>query len=216
MIRIGLVESNEVVRSGRAMIITSQPDLKLVFEESDPRRALVRAPEYLVDVLIVSQNQHGYSGSSFVSEMVTVLKGEGNHSAVLVTSSFSSDQLRWNAILAGAADLVSLEEAGRDFLSKIRAIAKGDYIVDPKFLQDSKSMEGSLESNRKLSEALAKLEPAQRAQLANFKAGLSDFENARKLDIAKLRVGQLIRGLMDLGELLSRNQLAIVLRDFKL
>ncbi|MCX6485640.1 MAG: hypothetical protein NTX78_03235 [Rhodoluna sp.] len=216
MIRIGLVDSNDVVRSGRAMMITSQPDLKLVFEESDPRRALVRAPEYLVDVLIVSQNQHGYSGSSFVSELVTVLKSEGNQSAVLVSSSFSSDQLRWNAILAGAADLISLEETGRDFLGKIRAIAKRDYIVDSKFLQDSKAMEGSLESNRELTQALERLDQTQRTLLGNFKAGLSDFENARKLDVAKLRVSQLIGKLMEVGELLSRNQLAIVLRDYKL
>jgi len=216
MIRIGLVDSNEVVRSGRAMIITSQPDLKLVFEESDPRRALVRAPEYLVDVLIVSQNQHGYSGSSYVAEMAKALNDGGNPSYILVTTPFFTQQLRWNAVLAGAADLVSLEEAGRDFLSKIRAIAKGDYIVDPKFLQVSKGLEGSLVIKRELIEALESLDLGQRDQLANFKEGLSDFQNARNLDIAKLRVTQLIRKLIEVGSLLTRNQLAIVLRDFKL
>ena len=216
MIRIGLVEGNNLVRSGRAMVISSQSDLKLVFEESDPQKALIRAPEYLVDVLVVSQNQHGFSGTSYVSELVGVLKSRGNTAEVLVTTPFFSDQLRWNALLSGAADLLSLETAAAEFLDTIRAIAKGGYVVEREFLSSSHNLSGSISMSRELSSELQKLDDSQRKQLSNFLEGLSDFENAKRLDIAKLRVSQLIRKLMEVGSLQSRNQLAIVLREFKL
>ena len=198
------------------MVIASQPDLKLVFEEADPQKALLRAPDYLVDVLVVSQNQHGFSGNKYVSEMVKVLKLEGNPSVVLVTTAFFSDQLRWNALLSGAADLISLEAVAADFLDKIRSIAKGDFIVEAKFLAGANELEGSLVVNRELAAAIQDLSAPQREQLANFRAGLGDFENAKKLDVAKLRVSQLISKLIEVGGLMSRNQLAIVLRDFSL
>ena len=58
-LRIGLIESNELVRAGRAMVIDSQSDMKVVFEESDPRAALMKSPDYLIDVLVIETLEVG-------------------------------------------------------------------------------------------------------------------------------------------------------------
>lgn len=213
MIRVGLIDSNELVRSGRAMILGSQPDFKLVLEESDPQRALDRAPDYLVDILIVSMNQHGYSGTNYISRLSKVLREAGNQAEILVTTPFFSKQLRWNSVLAGAADLLSLESNAKEFLQKLRAIAKGNYLVDAEFLEDSKAFELDKSPGREFDATLVGLDPTQRKLLSNFMAGLNDYENAKQLDIAKLRVTQLIRTLMESGGFQTRNQLAIALRE---
>ena len=196
------------------MILASQPDFKLVLEEPDPQKALERAPDYLVDILIVSMNQHGFSGTSFISRLSKVLHEAGNQAEILVTTPFFSNELRWNSVLAGAADLFSLESDAKQFLQKLREIAKGNYLVDKLFLEETKAIQFDKSRGREFETALVNLDPAQRKILSNFLAGLSDFENAKQLDIAKLRVAQLIRSLMERGGFLTRNQLAISLREF--
>lgn len=211
-LRIALIDSNETVRAGRAMLINSQPDMKLVFEESDPSRALERAPEYLVDVLVTSVKQHGFPGLTFVQKMAETLNAAGNSAAMLVTSPFSSTEMRSQSVLSGASDLVSLEEDGQVFLRKVRQVSKRDFLVEEDFLKILAENFDSFEVNREMANNFEQLDSSQKAIIANFNEGLSDFENAKRLDVSKLRVTQLLTQLMQAGALRTRNQLAIAVR----
>lgn len=213
-IRVGLIDSNHLARSGRAMIIQSQPDLKIVFEESDPSKALNRAPEYLVDVVVASLKQSGFPGFTFLKAIADALAKVGNPSAILLTTPFASEELRAEAVLNGANDLVSLEEEGRVFLSKIRAVAKKDHSVDAELLSYIDTENLTLPVFPKLRSNLEELDAGQEAIIANFLAGLSDFESARRLDVSKLRVTQFLNNLMTTGEVRTRSQLAVILRGF--
>ena len=214
-LRIGLVINNDLVRSGRNMVISSQPDMRVVLEESDAQVAITRAPDYLVDVLVVAHSQHGFTGSGFVDKLSSALSASGNDASILVLAPFATDQARWEAIQAGAADLVGLEASGEVFLKQVRSIAKPDYLADPEFIRSFGSNQPTLTANRELQAAIGSLTKDQRTQLSLALSGDSDHEIAKKFDISKLRVRQLVDSLSQIAGVRTRSQLLILLRDFK-
>lgn len=82
-LRIGLIDGNELVRTGRAMVFNSQPDMRVVLEESDPVVAIERAPDYLLDVLLVGPSQHRLRGEQFIQSLTKALRDAGNDCAVV-------------------------------------------------------------------------------------------------------------------------------------
>lgn len=214
-IRVGIIDSNELVRLGRSMIINSQPDMRVVLEESEPNLALDRAPNYLVDVLLVGENQHGFKPGEFVRMLTRQLSDAGSRSSILVLASFANKRSRWEMLKNGASDLVSLELPSEDFLDTIRAVRKPDFSADRNQIGKLLVEFGKVNPTRELSQAVANLEGNQAEILSLFKEGVADSEISKRLDIAKLRVTQLIDSLLTLGSMTSRNQLLMALLEGK-
>jgi DNA-binding NarL/FixJ family response regulator len=214
-LRVGLIINNDLVRSGRNMVISSQPDMRVVLEESDAQVAISRAPEYLVDVLVAAHSQHGFTGSGFVEKLSSALSNSGNDASILVLAPFATDQARWEAIQAGAADLVGLEASGADFLNKVRSISKADYLADPEFIKSFGYTQPTVAPNLELEAAISSLAKDQRTQLSLSLGGQSDHEIAKKFDVSKLRIRQLMDSLLRVAGVRTRSQLLIILREFR-
>lgn len=212
MLRVGLIESNNLLRSGRALLIGSQPEMQIVFEENDPKAALERVGDYLVDVLVVNIKQHGYLGASYITALRQTLAHVGNKAAVLGFANFYSDETYREAILAGTDDFVGMDAEASEFLEKIRLVNKADYRIEQKQLERlfRKNSELMVKS-RELDVAFGLLEPWQRNVTKRFLKGESDSAIAKELDLARTRVGQTIKALKEAGAVHTRNQLAIAL-----
>lgn len=212
MLRIGLIESNSLLRSGRALLIGSQAEMQIVFEESNPKVALERVGDYLVDVLVVNIRQHGYAGATYISALRKILYLAGNKAAILGFANFSSDETYRDAILAGADDFVAMDADATEFLSKMKLVSKNDYRIDQKQLEKLfRKASQLMVKSRELDVALGVLEPWQRKVAKRFLRGESDANIAKELDLARTRVSQTIKGLMDAGSVHTRNQLAVAL-----
>lgn len=210
-IRVALIDGNEQVRAGRAMVISSQPDLKLVFEESNPNNALSRAADYLVDVIAVAQKQSGFPGFDFIRRLNFELAKSGSNAAVLVVSNYSNSNLRFQAIQNGASDLIGLEEGAERFLKLIRSVSKRDYISEPNFLAEQIRSGNFPSGSADLITSLELLTPEQNDLLKLFILGLADSNIAKRADVAMLRVRKLLDSLMMAGSFTTRNQLLIAL-----
>jgi DNA-binding NarL/FixJ family response regulator len=208
-LRIGLIESNELVRAGRAMVIDSQSDMKVVFEESDPRAALMKSPDYLIDVLVIESNPRGYDLSNFLSKIRENQNAKGSHPAIVVSSTFANSKLHALGLAAGAAEVIDLESGAESFLAALRDCSKADYLASIEVLKQAGELLGP--SKSKDLEEVMKIAATQPKVIKNFLAGLGDLENAKKLDIAKLRVRQTLDALLKAGGFQTRNQLAIAL-----
>lgn len=212
MLRIGLIESNSLLRSGRALLISSQLEMQIVFEEGDPKAALERVGDYLVDVLVVNIKQHGYVGASYITALRQTLALAGNKAAVLGFANFYSDETYREAILAGTDDFVGMDAEAGEFLSKMKLVNKTDYRIEQKQLEKLFRKNSQLMvKSRELDVALGVLEPWQRKVTKRFLSGQSDSATAKELDLARTRVSQTIKGLKEAGAVYTRNQLAIAL-----
>ena len=209
--RIGLIDSNELVRSGRAMIFNAQPTMKVVFEESDPALATERAPDYLVDVLVVGPSQHRIRGDQFIKSLCAALADAKNDCAVIAYNAFSDERLRFAALQAGAQEFVGLDESGERFVELTKRVTKKDHLVDVANLRELVSKFGPLDSNAKLEVQFASLSEQQTRMVELFAAGTKDQDIAKEFDSARTRVTQLIDGLVAAAGFTSRNQLCMYL-----
>jgi DNA-binding NarL/FixJ family response regulator len=191
------------------MVIDSQSDMKVVFEESDPRAALTKSPDYLIDVLVIESNPRGYELSKFLSQIRANQNAKGSNPAIVVYSTFASSELYGLGLAAGAAEVIDLESGGESFLAALRNCSKADYIASIEALKRAGELLGP--SNSADLEEVMKIAATQPKVIKNFLSGLGDLENAKKLDIAKLRVRQTLDALLKAGGFQTRNQLAIAL-----
>lgn len=209
--RIGLIDSNLLVRSGRAMVLNSQPDMRVVLEESDPFNAIERAPDYLVDVLLVGPSQHRIRGEQFIRTLSLALANAGNECVIIAYNSFSSAKNRYEAIRAGAQDYLGLDSTAADLLSLVRQTVKRDFTVQPSELKALAAEFGFLKTTSALEGRLSELDSKQTEIVENFLGGSTDVDISKKLDVARTRVTGLIDGLVKAGDFTTRNQLTLAL-----
>lgn len=210
-LRIGIIESNEQVRLGRAMVFNSQVDMRVVLEESDGNSAIDRVPNYLVDVLVTGTNQHGFRGGQFVRKLSEALAAASNDCAVIATSPFSTPKLRWESLLAGAQEHIGLDASASDLLALTRKVVKQDFLVDLADLKSQSVEFGGLPPVHQLELKLSELNEVQNNIVKSFLNGLGDQAIAKQHDLARTRVTQLIESLLKVSGFTSRNQLAILL-----
>lgn len=209
--RIGLIDNNDLVRAGHAMIFNSQIDMRVVLEESDPMVAIERAPNYLVDVVLVGPSQQRLRGDQFVHLLAEAFRSANNDCAIIAYSAFASKKLRFEAIRAGAQDFIGLDSTGTEFLSLTRAVVKRDYLVDPKILKEMFDEFGGMPRSNIMEQKISELNDLQTKIVNLFLTGIGDQAIAKKLDIARTRVTQLIDSLLKAADLTSRSQLALTL-----
>lgn len=212
MIRVGLIESNNLLRTGRSLLLGAQTDIQIVFEEADPNLALSRVGDYLIDVLVVNAKQHGFGGVSYLADLRASLAASGNDSAVLAFSNFFNEETYRDVVLAGADDFIGMDSPSSEFLDKLRAVSKAGFRIEQKLLEKLfRKNTQLLVKSRELDVTLGVLEPWERNVIKRFLRGDSDSTIAKELDLARTRVRKTIQKLMLAGAVNTRNQLAIAL-----
>ena len=210
-LRIGLIDSNELVRSGRSMIINSQADMRVVLEESDPVLSIQRAPDYLVDVLLVGPSQHSLRGQQLIQLLSQALAEANNDCAIISYNAFSSPKLRYEAVVSGAQDFIGLDSSGKYLLALIRQVVKRDYLVEPNELSLLAAEFGFPKVSNQLELKLSELADVNTEVVKLFLDGQADQTIAKQLDLSRTRVTQLIDSLIASAGLTTRNQLHLAL-----
>jgi DNA-binding NarL/FixJ family response regulator len=131
ILRIGLIDADADIRFGRRMLIDSQDDCKVVFEEEHGAEALVRAPEALIDVLVIDHRVRGIDGIALVEKLIPLYHAANSEvPAIILTGPYFSYELLLAAIAAGATDLVTLDSTSAELLKSIRSAAVSDEALD--------------------------------------------------------------------------------------
>lgn len=208
-LRIGLIDADEDIRFGRRMLIDSQEDCKVVFEEDNGADALVRAPQALIDVLVVDHRVRGLDGISLVEKLIPLYHAaESAVPSIILTGPYFSYELLLSAIAAGATDLVTLDSTSEELLKSIRSSVANDDVLDFDSLRSLMSRAKGVEFNvPDILVKLGSLDGKESAVLAAFKNGLDDDEIARDLDTPKYRVRQAMKTILAKCELATRAQL---------
>jgi DNA-binding NarL/FixJ family response regulator len=209
-IRVALIDSDEMVRSGRSLLIQSTPDFSVVFESADPEGALETIADYLIDVLVIDSRVPGLSISDYLQKISSVLSEVGNQVSILVTSPFESSELALASYLAGAEGIAS-QDRGADFLlGQIRSLASGTNLPGRDALESLlEASGGNVTINQALSIAKERMDASQAAVIKGLVQGYSDAQLAKDLDLTKYRVTKFIETLCESLGFRTRIQLAL-------
>ncbi|WP_026918615.1 response regulator transcription factor [Gordonia shandongensis] len=127
MIRVALVDDQPLFRGGIAMILTSQPDVEVVAQESSAMNLAQMVAESRPDVILMDVRMPGIDGITATGTLLAELGDAAPK--ILVLTTFDVDEAAARAIEAGASGFV-LKDAQPDFLlASVRAVADGSQVV---------------------------------------------------------------------------------------
>ncbi|GII88807.1 DNA-binding response regulator [Sphaerisporangium siamense] len=128
-VRVVVADDQEIVRTGLAMILDAQPDIEVVGQAEDGRRAVELARRLRPDVCLFDIRMPVLDGIA----ATRTLAGPGVEDplAVVVITTFDLDEYVYAALRAGARGFL-LKNAGAALLSQaVHAAADGDALIAP-------------------------------------------------------------------------------------
>ena len=126
MIRVLLVDDQELMRMGFRMVLGAQPDIDVVGEAGDGRRAVELADELRPDVVLMDVRMPILDGV----EATRQITGPG-YAKVLVMTTFDLDEYALSALHNGASGFLLKDTQPAELVSALRAVASGDAVVSP-------------------------------------------------------------------------------------
>ena len=126
MIRVLLVDDQELMRMGFRMVLGAQPDIDVVGEAGDGRHAVELAERLRPDVVLMDVRMPILDGV----EATRQITGPG-YAKVLVMTTFDLDEYALSALHNGASGFLLKDTQPAELVSALRAVASGDAVVSP-------------------------------------------------------------------------------------
>jgi DNA-binding NarL/FixJ family response regulator len=180
---------------GFRMVLGAQPDIDVVGEAGDGRRAVELARELKPDVVLMDVRMPILDGVEATKQIA-----EAGLAKVLVMTTFDLDEYALSALRNGASGFLLKDTQPAELVSSLRAVASGDAVVAPSTTR--RLLDRFLgESGGELRDAsvLDALTEREREVLVLMAKGLSNTEIAGKLFLSeatvKTHVGRILAKL---------------------
>ncbi len=208
-IRVVLVDDQELVRTGLAMVVDSQPDMRVVGQAGDGASAVQLLASTGCDVVLMDVRMPRMDGVTATRELLSRNRAGPR---VVVLTTFDLDEHAFAALRAGASGFLLKDAPAEDVLDAIRAVHSGDAVIAPSttrrllehVVPDLATPDDS---------ALADLTDREREVMLLIARGLSNAEIGRQLFLAeptvKTHVGRL------LSKLGLRDRVQVVIRAYE-
>ena len=127
VLRLVLVDDHQVVRLGLRALLEGEPDISVVGEAGTAAEAIQVVSRLQPDIVLMDirlPDQSGITACQQVRQRCPAVQ-------VLMLTSFADEDLVLEAISAGAAGYVLKQLGNDDLLRAVRAVGRGDAVLDP-------------------------------------------------------------------------------------
>ena len=129
-ISVAIVDDQDLVRAGFAMVIGSQDDMTVVGQGADGEEAVDLASRLRPDVILMDVRMPGMDGLT-ATRRITALSPDRPEPRVIVLTTFDLDEYVMAAIKAGASGFLLKDTEPETLLSSIRTVHQGNAIIAP-------------------------------------------------------------------------------------
>nr|MDT0666723.1 response regulator transcription factor [Micromonospora sp. DSM 115978] len=126
-VRVLVVDDQELVRAGIALVLGGEPGIEIVGERSDGDEVVSAVRDLRPDVVLLDVRMARMDGTDAMRALARL----GEHPPVLVLTTFSDDEVLWGAMAAGASGFVLKDRPADDIVRAIRLVAAGGSWLDP-------------------------------------------------------------------------------------
>lgn len=211
-IRVAIVDDQQLVRAGFALVIDSQPDLEVVLEAGDGAEAVRLLPAADVDVVLMDVRMPQLDGIA----ATRALTAAPDAPRIIILTTFDLDEYVLAAIRAGASGFLLKDARPEDMLAAIRTVHSGDAVIAPsstrrliehlvQVLPTDPASAGSA--------ALDELTDREREVLVLMARGLSNGEIGTQLFVAEATVKTHVGRV--LGKLRARDRVQAVVTAYE-
>ncbi|MFE6967911.1 response regulator [Isoptericola sp. NPDC057653] len=210
MIRVVLVDDQELVRAGLRPLAELDGDVSVVGEAADGRTGLARVRELTPDVVLMDVRMPGLDGIEATRAIAAdpALRDV----RVLVLTTFDEDEHVVEAVRAGAAGYLLKDVSPGDLRAAIRTVAAGGSLLSPAVT--ATVLRAVAAAPRRLDDGvLARLTDREREVLEGVGRGLTNDEIARDLFLSPATARTYVSRL--LARLDARDRAALVVLAYE-
>jgi DNA-binding NarL/FixJ family response regulator len=178
-VRIIVADDHEVVRSGFASLLDTQPDFTVVGTVADGFEAVRIDRELQPDVILMDIRMPGMDGIQATRQLASQ---RTDRPRILVLTTFDLDEYVYDALRAGASGFLLKDVTAERLFEAVRVIAAGDALLAPGVTRRLISEFAQRPTaKRQPLLALEELTPRETEVLQLVAEGLSNSEIARRL-----------------------------------
>lgn len=209
MIRLLIVDDQQLVRAGLRMLCTSAPDLSVVGEAGNGQEAVRQARAAAPDVVLMDLRMPGMDGT----EATRRILAERPATHVVVLTTFDDDEHLYPALAAGVSGFLAKDSTPVELLAAIRRAANGDNPFSPGVLR--RLVDEALRTHQTTrppgrdAPALPDLTAREQQVLTFVASGLSNGEIAERLRVGVTTVKTHVASLMTKTNATNRVRLAV-------
>jgi len=126
-LRLLVVDDHEVVREGLVALLSRREEFQVVAEAGTVAEALAAARRFEPELVIMDVRLPDGSGIEACRE----IRAEFPAMRVVMLTSFPDEEAVLSAILAGASGYLLKQIRGRDLVTALEAVGRGDSLLDP-------------------------------------------------------------------------------------
>jgi DNA-binding NarL/FixJ family response regulator len=127
VIRVVLVDDQELVRTGFRLVLGGQQDIEVVGEAGDGAEAVEVTAATRPDVVVMDVRMPRMDGV----EATRRIRVSADAPRVLILTTFDVDEYVYEAIKAGASGFLLKDTGARNLIEGVRIVHSGDAIVAP-------------------------------------------------------------------------------------
>ena len=210
MIRVMLVDDQNLVRKGVRSLLELSEEIEVIAEASDGVEAIRTIPEVGPDVVLLDMRMPGKSGI----DVLQALSSEGTLPPTIILTTFDDDEMVLAGIKAGAKGFLLKDVSLEELVNAIRTVSQGGSMVKPavtqrllKGLQDMHTDFSSLDRPDPLTERETEI-------LRLMAGGYSNKEIANSLGVAEGTVKNHVSNI--LSKMGVRDRTRAVLKAFEM
>jgi DNA-binding NarL/FixJ family response regulator len=208
-IQIVVADDHQVVRTGFAELLRTQPDFTVVGTASDGAEAVRICRELRPDVVLMDVRMPTMDGIEATRQLVG---SQPDGPRILILTTFDLDQYVYEALRAGASGFLLKDVSAERLFEAVRVIAAGDALLAPTVTRRLISEFALLHSapDTTSASALAALTPREIQVLRLLADGLSNPEIAARLFVTEETVKTHVSHVLSKLGLRDRTQAVVV------
>lgn len=207
-IRVMLVDDHEIVRQGLRSLLERREHLRVVAEAGTVAEAIAAAAETQPDVVVMDVRLPDGTGIEACRE----IRAARPETKVLMLTSYAGDDAVYAAIIAGAASYMLKQTRGRDLVTAIEAVARGESLLDPAVTQSVLTRMREMASGGH-KDKLSELTEQERRILGLIAEGKTNREIAETIFLSEKTVKNYVSTILSKLGMERRAQAAAFLAD---
>ncbi|GAA4685669.1 response regulator transcription factor [Frondihabitans cladoniiphilus] len=201
-----LVDDQDLIRAGMAMVLGASPGLRIIGEATNGEDAVTRAAELKPDVILMDVRMPGLDGI----EATRRITAASSSTRLIILTTFDLDEYAFGGLNAGASGFLLKDAPPAELVQAIHTVAGGEAIVSPRITQKMLELyRGTLPVGDATPAAATPLSEREHEVLVAIGHGLSNTEIASKLFLSESTVKTHVGRVLAKLELRDRVQAVI-------